>query len=485
MSRNSQLIKNTLIIGAGKISTQFITFLLLPLYTSNLTTSEFGTAELVITYVTLLTPLLTISLDMAAFRFLIDVRGNFKGIAAVITNTFQIVSSSITLFLVCFLVFNYIFKFPYAVPLCFAVVATVFSNLLLQISRGLGSNLHFSIGALVAGITTILVNVVCIIFLGWGAEAMIFAMAAANLVASLYLLAVLKIHRYIRLNTKDAALKKRLLRYSIPLVPNTVSWWIINAADRTLIALFLDTSSVGIYSVAYRFPLIFNGLFSFFNMSWTESASMNINSPDRDEFYSKTMNSALKVSASFGILIIASVPLVFDIIVDKSFSEAVYFIPILLIGAFLNSIVSLYGAILVAMKTTTKVMTTALASAVIAISFTTAFIGVIGLYAAALSSCVAFSIMAIYRHYTLRKEIPIRYEKYLALKLLFPTTIVVSLYYSGNTALQLVAMGVALIAALLLNWSLVKLILKKINFFLRRRYSSSKENQVRPSDSGR
>ena len=49
MNRNKELIKNTFIILVGKVSTQLITFLLLPIYTIFLSTTEYGKVDLIIT----------------------------------------------------------------------------------------------------------------------------------------------------------------------------------------------------------------------------------------------------------------------------------------------------------------------------------------------------------------------------------------------------------------------------------------------------
>ena len=46
MNQKKELIKNTLIISIGKFSTQLVSFLLLPLYTTLLTTSEYGQYDL-------------------------------------------------------------------------------------------------------------------------------------------------------------------------------------------------------------------------------------------------------------------------------------------------------------------------------------------------------------------------------------------------------------------------------------------------------
>ena len=80
-------------------------------------------------------------------------------------------------------------------------------------------------------------------------------------------------------------------------------------------AIFLGVAANGIYAAAYRFPLVFNGLFSFFGMLWTESASVHIDSPDRDKFFSKTMNASVKLFGSLGLVIIAGLPIMFNLFV--------------------------------------------------------------------------------------------------------------------------------------------------------------------------
>ena len=72
MNQKKELIKNTLIISIGKFSTQLITFLLLPLYTSLLTTSEYGEYDFLNTISIFLIPCVTLLMEEGMFRFLID-----------------------------------------------------------------------------------------------------------------------------------------------------------------------------------------------------------------------------------------------------------------------------------------------------------------------------------------------------------------------------------------------------------------------------
>ena len=78
MHERLKLLKNTIIVAIGKFSTQILTFFLLPIYTAVLSTSEYGEYDLILTLVTFFTPIITLSLDEAVFRFLIDAKSKRK-----------------------------------------------------------------------------------------------------------------------------------------------------------------------------------------------------------------------------------------------------------------------------------------------------------------------------------------------------------------------------------------------------------------------
>lgn len=468
-SRQGALIKNALIIAFGKLSTQFVSFLLLPLYTAYLTTSEFGTVDLIITYVFLLAPILTVQLELASFRFLIDARGDDAQKRAVISNVLLVVSRAVLAFAVAFFILTRFITIPYSELIFGAVVAAITSGLFLQFARGLGDNMKFSIASVVTGLTTIIGNILMIVVFGMGAEGMLMAIITGNIAGALYLFVALKLCRYIRLSEEDKELRRRLLSYSAPLVPNGVAWWIINAADRTIITLFLGVASNGVLAVAYKFPLIFSGLFSFFGMSWTESASVHIDSPDRDKFFSQTMNASIRVFGSLGILMISSIPLVFGIFVGDNYSEAYLYIPILLLGAFFNSIVGLYSAIYVAKKMTKQVATTTIMSAGMSIAFTLAFAQFIGIYAAAFAMVVSYLAMAIYRHYDMKKYINIAYKKQIFVQLAVLYAFSISMYYLNNTVANIISLATVVIILAIFNWTIVSIVINKIMLFTNRR----------------
>lgn len=86
MSRNKEFIKNTLMLFIGKFATQFTSFLLIPLFTHYLISEDYGWVDLLQTYITLFVPILTLRMDSAVFRFLIDIRNDEKEKTRIITN---------------------------------------------------------------------------------------------------------------------------------------------------------------------------------------------------------------------------------------------------------------------------------------------------------------------------------------------------------------------------------------------------------------
>ena len=72
MNQKKQLVKNTLIIAIGKLSTQIISYILLPLYTAKLSPSEYGIYDFICTISLFLCPIITLLMEESMFRFLID-----------------------------------------------------------------------------------------------------------------------------------------------------------------------------------------------------------------------------------------------------------------------------------------------------------------------------------------------------------------------------------------------------------------------------
>lgn len=451
MSKKKELMKNTIIIFMGKVCTQLISFLLLPLYTSYLLTEEYGFVDLVTTYVTLIVPIITMELEMSVFRYLVDCRKDEKEKKKIFSNNFIILLASLALFIVLYLVVTCFWKFDYCYLILFDIIICTFSGNFLQITRGVGRTLDYAISCIITGVTTILLNILLIVVFKLGAFGMITSMALANGLGAVYLFIRLKMWQYIDFKKKDKKLIKEMYKYSIPLVPNGISWWIVNVSDRSIITAVLGTAANGIYAVSNKFPTILSSLLGIFNLSWSESAALHVNSPDRDQFFSEVSNTVTKLFTCLGVGMISCMPFVFPILINKNYNDAYNYIPILILGSVFNVIICLYSALYIAKKMTKQVATTSIIGAIINIIINVVLIKYLGLYAAALSTAISYFIMMVYRHFDLKKYMRITYEKGLLMKTILIFTFAMILYYQHNIYLDILNLVVVVIYSILMN----------------------------------
>jgi len=411
-SKKKELAKNTLIIMVGQICTKFLSFFLLPLYTYVLDSSEFGIVDIVTTYVGLIVPCITLQLENGAFRFLVDVRGDENKKKSIITNVLNCAIILMCIGVFIYLAISLIVKIPYKYYIMMIVLMTIISGIVLQIARGLGDNVAYSVGSLIAGGCTIVFNVVFLVVIPLGPKGMFLSIIIANALCALFVFVKCGLIRYIDFTFIDKKETFDILRYSIPLVPNSVIWWIVNASDRTIIALFLSTSANGIYAVAYKFSNAVMSAYFVFNMTWTESTSLYLKDGDKDHFIADTFITMIKLFSGVCLGIIGCMSFVFPIMVrgDK-YSDAYNYIPILMIGCVFNIIVALIGAIYVALKKTKEIALTSLWSGIINVVVNLIFVRYIGLYAAAISTTVAFGVMLVYRYIDVQKYIKLAFPK--------------------------------------------------------------------------
>lgn len=461
MSRERKLVKNTAIVALGQIGTKFISFFLLPLYTAVLSTEEYGTVDLLNTYVSLLIPIIFLQMDQAIFRFLIDYRKDNEEKTKLISTVFFTVALHAILYLIVFgIVGNFIHN-PYKYFLATNVVTSMFSSMLLQTSRGLGDNVAYSLGSLVSGAGTIVLNIIFIVVFRWGAYGMLFATMLANILCMIFVFFKLKVYKYLSLMAWNKSILNSIWKYSIPLVPNALSWWIINASDRTIISQFLGIAANGVYSASNKFSAIIITVFSIFNMTWTESASMYIKDNDSSEYFSNIINVTIKLFTSICLLVIAIMPFSFSFfITGSSFAEAYMQIPILLIATLFNIIVSLLGSIYVALKKSNEIAKTSIYSAIINIVINILLIRYIGLFAASISTLLAYLSMSIYRYIDVQKYVRIKIDFTYVIIILPLIILVLFTYYLNNMVLCFVSLLLTLSLGLYFNKNILRQILQ-------------------------
>lgn len=455
--KEKQLIKNTIIVGVGKVCTQFISFFLLPLYTSLLSAEEYGIVDLLNTYVALLIPIFFFQSDQAVFRFLIDVRDQEEEKKNILTNCAFATMAQFVVYMLCCVTVGSFLKNEYMLFLAANVVLSMGSNLLLQISRGLGDNMTYSVGSLISGAGTVILNVVFIAFLKMGAVGILTATMLGNLMCILYVFFRKQIYSYIDAKRCSWPMVKALWKYSLPLVPNQLSWWIVNTSDRLIINWVIGIASNGIYSAANKFSTIVITVFNIFNLTWTESAALHIKDGDSEAFFTKIFNSTLRLFIALSFGVIAFMPFIFKLLITgDGYASAYQQIPVLMLSTIFNVMVALLGSVYVALKKTGEIAKTSLFSAVINIAVNVALINQIGLYAASISTFVSYFAMAMYRIIDVQKYVKIKVDQKMIAVSIVVGAVIVSIYYIRNMQLCVIGALLSVIYALYYNIDTLK-----------------------------
>lgn len=470
MGRSKELAKNTFIIFLGTICTKLITFFLLPLYTGILSTKEYGIIDLLNTIISLMIPIVTFQVEQAVFRELIESRKNKNRTIEVISNGIISVCLQCIIYVVLFEILLSFIKSEYKIFLVLNLLANIFSSLFLQISRGIGDNKTYSIGSFISAFVTIIFNIIFLVIFNFRVNGILLGTLIGQVVCFLYLFFKLKLYNKIKISKYNFQIVKKLWNYSLPLIPNSISWWVFTSSDRLIVSAFLGLSMNGVLSAASKFSSMYTIIYNVFDRSWIESISLHINDLDIEEYFNNMFNKMIKIFASILIFLISIMPFVYPIMVNESYYFGYNLVPILLIASLFNVIQGLIVVIYAAKKDTKSIAKTSMAAALLNIIIHFLLIRFIGLYAAAFSTFGAYFTIAMYRLFDVRKRyLKIRFDKRVLIKIAIILLIEIITYYINNIYLNIIAIIFVIINIITMNKDVIMFVIEKIKFFKNRR----------------
>lgn len=455
MKREQEFVKNSMILSIGNILPKFTSIVTLPIVTGYLTKAEYGTYDLITILVSLILPIATLQMQAAAFRFLITVRNDLEKQKSIITN---IIVFTIP---VCVITLSILFFWFSGIDITtrFIVLVYFFVDILLatakQICRGLDMNFVYSISSIVNSFVEMLLVIAFLWALHLGLNGVLLAMILAQICSLIYLLLKSCVLSFIDLKLISLKQIKRMLSYSWPMIPNSLSAWIMRVSDRLILTWFMGVEANAIYAVANRLPNIFNVVQNTFSMAWQENASISVADKDSGEYYGKMFDRIFNLLVGCMALLIAFTPIIFRILIRGDYSEAYNHMPILYLAMMFSAIASYLGGIYVAhMKSKEVGITTAIAAALNFI-INICFVKLIGIYAATLSTLFGYIWLVIYRMKDIQKiqKVAFNYKRIIILVLLLVCMAI--LCFLRITVVDIINMIVSIIVSFLLNKELV------------------------------
>ncbi len=463
MNQYKKLAANSTIMAIGTFSSKVLVFLLLPLYSSVMSTAEYGVADIVAQSANLLYPLVTMGICNSVFRFSY---GNKKDEKAVFTTGVLTLLFGIVIYLLlvlCVLRFISVLS-EYLLLLGLYVFMFGMNQVCSQYIRGKGLVRVYAFKGIVCTAATLVFNILLLLVFRLGIVGYLLANILADYVTVIYMFARCRLINDFEVGMLRKELIRDMLNYARPLIPSTIFWWITNISDRYLVLYMIDEAAEGVYAMSYKIPNLMVTLTGIFNDAWQMSLIEESKSGHMGKFFSKvfeSFKSIMFVAASFLILF---VKVITKILIRNDFYESWKYMPYLIIATACSGIVTFVAVIYVVKKETKNSLICAATSALTNIVLNLILIKPFGVFGAAIATMISYIVTYFLTTYLSLKYV--RYKTYIGTTMLNLALLTVqSLIMISQMRFHYILSALILVIIIVLNFKKmyysVKQVLKK------------------------
>lgn len=398
---------NTLIFGIGSFGAKFLGFFMTMLYTRCMSEAEYSTADLLYNTVNVLVPLVTFSMADAVIRFGMDKDYDPRRV-------FTGANVSVLLGMTIFMLFtpligknetigSYTFLlYIYCYFSCFRQMAS-------QFVRARGYVKLFAAD----GILTVLVQVISNLILIWGCRlgvtGYVISFVVSDVSSLIFLTVAAGLYKYVDAFYIDKKVIGEMLKFSAPLIPTYLLWWVTSASDRWFVINMVGDTENGIYSIAYKLPTLLMLVTTMFYQAWQMSSIEERNSRGLGKFYETVFgaySSLLYIAAAGLIMLCKPLTLILTGTAEGSrFQEAQIFTPVLIIAMVFQCFCQFLSSVYTTKKRSVNSCATAFVAAAVNIILNFLLIPQYGVWGAAIATAASYFACFAVRLFDARKFI--------------------------------------------------------------------------------
>lgn len=454
--RNRKLIKNTAILSFGTFSTKILSFILIPIYSHYLTPEAFGQVDIILTVLSILYVVVSLQSIESSFRFIQDC-DNDKSRVKVVTNSFFISAIGIVIYEIVLFIITIYFSLDHYLIFSIYVPISITSFLLLHTIRGMNKTSSFVVSNVLATIVAASSNIVLIVYFRQGAMSLLIAPIISNTCIIIFVTLYHKFWRYIKIKSLDMNEVKKHLKFSLPLIPNAVSLWLLASVGRFVILYYYGNEATGLLAFTLKFPLLLGTIAATFHMAWQINAVDNFNNKGDSDYLSKVFNNYLTILLSVLIIILPATKILILTIMGKAYVSTWIYVPLFMIAIVFKYNASFYNANYYALKKTKIVFTSTVIAALIYLVLS--IILAKKLYITGIG--ISYVIAEIMHWYYLILKSPKDSKIYIDYRKITPTLIVLFIsliiyYVDLNIVWQIVNVMILVIIVIYLERNIVK-----------------------------
>ncbi|HEU9524558.1 TPA: polysaccharide biosynthesis C-terminal domain-containing protein, partial [Streptococcus pneumoniae] len=283
------------------------------------------------------------------------------------------------------------------------------NNFLIQYSKGIDKIGVTAISGVISAAVMLSMNILLLVVLNWGLLGFFIANICGYVIPCVYIIVKLKLWDLFELKI-DRSLQWEMIYYTLPLILNTLSWWVNNTSDRYIITVIIGIQASAIISVAYKIPQIFSTISAIFIQSWQISAIKIQEEKEGNTFISKMLlyyNALLLIIASGIILFVKPIS---NILFGASFYSAWTLVPFLIISSLFNAISGYIGAIMGAKMDTKNIAKSALVGMIANVFLNIVLTFLMGLQGITISTMIASFLIFYMRKDSVEEIAPETYR---------------------------------------------------------------------------
>ena len=401
-NRIAFLLGNTLVFALGGLAIKAVSLVLMPLYTTALTAGEYGTAELLNSAIEIVLPLLSAGVVEALYRFSIDDDVPKDELFA---DSLVVLGGGVVCAGAACALGHVLWNMEHAGSFFVLFCSVCVFKATTQLARGLGHVRRFVAYGLINALAMVVSTYLLLVRAHTGIEGYLWSYTIGYLVGGLAAFLGSGEYRLLAPFRVDRALLRRMLVYSLPLVPNLLSWWLVSVSGRYVVLWGSGVVAAGLFTAASKMPALVNIVASVFQQAWQYSTAREINSPDRGAFFGVVMRGYSLATLTVAGLVIALNRPISRVMLQAEFAEGWRYVPLLMLVASFGVISIFFESFYQALKNSGVLMASTALGAGVNVVLGVALVPFMGPWGAGLAGAVAYMLVLVVRARDLRRRI--------------------------------------------------------------------------------
>lgn len=413
--------KKFLIYFIGNFGSKFLNLIMIPIFTIYVNSKEFGEYDYWMTISNLVIIFLGVNIQDAAYMNIIKYRNDNKlELDSIVNKLLKTVIYQSFMIVIIYLLLVFLYGYDIFILLLFILVLlnNLHSFFSQGLARGFEENKIMAVSSIVLSSVTVLFTLISI----WINESLDhnFNYASLLIISQIigYLSSVIFLMFYMNKRIFLSNIMKEYLsflevltwiKFSFPLVINSLGWWVIYLSGRIIVVKFLGESENGIFSIANRFPSIIFMLNTIFTLVWQDFAISIRKNNDNSNIYNINLRKFSHVQFISLILFTIIFYYVSPFLLRNEYISGNVYVPLLMYATAFSGFASFYSAFYFSTGKSNGAIPSSIISAIVFICITLSLITTLGLYAVAIATIVSYFIMLYLRTIEFKRKLNINF----------------------------------------------------------------------------